>query len=422
VSVSSTASRRLDASRSSPSLDPVKLAYIFTTFPKLTETFLQREIRAMRRLPVELELFSLWGGEAQFEGLAVRRFSKVKLLTLLWWLPYWMARKPRAIAAMVGGLLGRPPPSWKNLGETLVGIGFAVTHARRISKPEHRPDLIHAAWATMPATAAQLLEKLTGIPFTMGAHAYDVYQHGGDWLLPGKLRDAARIVTSTQMARSELLRRGADAAKVVLVRRGLLPFPALNPPRPVRTPLRILSVARLVEKKGLLDQLSIFSEMKHRNIAFEARVVGDGPLAKIARARTESLGLSESVGFAGSLDFAGVLEQFVWADVLVFTGSVARDGDRDGLPNVILEAMATGTPVVARRSDAIAELLRDGENATLLSDADPEKWIRALVRLRDDDVHYGRIRQAGRATAEAHADARTNTEALFAHLGAVADR
>jgi glycosyltransferase involved in cell wall biosynthesis len=121
----------------------------------------------------------------------------------------------------------------------------------------------------------------------------------------------------------------------------------------------------------------------------------------------------------GSLVFAEVLPQYAWADVFVFTGAVAEDGDRDGLPNVILEAMATGIPVVASKTAAVSELLEDGRNGVLLSGTSPEKWIRALVRLRDDDVYYRRIRREGRVTVEEHGDARRNAEALLKHFGAV---
>ncbi len=402
--------------------NPVKVIYLFTTFPKLTETFLQREVRAMRQLPVDLELFSLWGGEAQFEGMAVRRFSKTKLVALLWWLPYWAARKPAAFVGMFKHFAEQTIPSWKNFGETLIGISFAITHAALLSKKGHRPDFFHGVWATMPATAGQLLTKLTGIPFTMGAHAYDIYQNGGDWLLPGKLLDAALIVTSTEMTREELIHRGAVPARVVVVRRGLYPFPPLSALRSTRSPLRVLSVARLVEKKGVLEQLEIYAEMKRRDIPFEAHMVGDGPLAKVARLRAKKLGLADDVQFLGSLVFADVLAQYAWADVFVFTGAVAADGDRDGLPNVILEAMATGTPVIARKIAAVPELIEDGRNGILLSGTEPEAWIRALLRLRDDDVYYQRIASEGRSSVEEHCDARRNAESLLEHFGAVSGK
>ncbi len=398
------------------------MVYLFTTFPKLTETFLQREVRALRHLSIDLELFSLWGGETRFEGTVVHRFSTSRLVALAWWLPYWLVRKPKAFGCILKGFFGRPIPSWKNLGETLVGLGFAITHAAFLGRREHRPDLFHAVWATMPATAAQLISKLIDIPFTMGAHAYDVYQDGGDWLLPSKLEDAALIVTSTQMAHDELLARGAEASKVVVIRRGLLPFPELRPPRARRSPLRVLSVARLVAKKGLFRQLEIFDAMKRQAIPFEARIVGDGPLSKAARARAKHLGLSDDVRFLGSLAFDEVLEEYAWADVFVSTGAVAADGDRDGLPNVILEAMAAGIPVVASDFGATPELLENDRNGLLVTRTDPEEWVRALVRLRDDDVYYRRISQEARATVETHSDARVNAEVLLANFATVSAR
>jgi glycosyltransferase involved in cell wall biosynthesis len=397
------------------------VTYLCTTFPKLTETFLQREIRALRQLPIDLELFSLWGGGRGFEGMVVHRFSAARLAALLWLLPYWVARNPKAFLRTLRGLVKQPVPSWKNLGETLVGLGFAVTYATLLRRGDRRPDLIHAAWATMPATAAQLLSKLIDVPFTMGAHAYDVYQDGGDWLLPGKLEDAALIVTSTRMTRDELLARGAVSNKVAVVRRGLYPFPALGVPRARRDPLRVLSVARLVEKKGIFTQLAIFAEMKRRQIRFEARVIGDGPLAGALHECASSQGISHDVTFVGSLPFDQVLEQYAWADVLLFTGSVARDGDRDGLPNVVLEAMATGTPVVVGTGGAAPELVRHGYNGVLVSNSEPDEWIEALVRLRDDDVYYRRLRDHARKTVEDHSDARVNGKTLLRHFAAVRD-
>jgi colanic acid/amylovoran biosynthesis glycosyltransferase len=398
--------------------EKVKVSYLITTFPKLTELFLQREIRALRLLPVELSLYSLWGGGSQFDGLRIHRFPKARAATLLWWLPYWLVRKPAVFLGLFKSLARRPMPSWTNFGETLIGIAFAVSHARRMSEMGRRPDVIHAAWATMPATAARLLHQLTGIPFTMSAHAYDVFKNGGDWLLPEKVRDAAHIATSTQSARVELIRRGADSEDVSVVLGGLFPFPRLEVARSHRHPLRILSVGRLVEKKGQAEQLSIYAEMQRRGIAFEARMIGDGPLAKTLRLRIADLDLTQSVTLTGSLSFDRVLEEFAWADVLVFTGRVAADGDRDGLPNVILEAMATGTPVVTNTVAGIPELVEDGRNGVLLSDLEPDKWIRALLQLRDDDVFYGRLRREGREVIEKHFDARFNTRELLEHFRA----
>ena len=108
----------------------MKVDYLFTTFPELSETFYQREIRALVRLGVEVRIFSLWGGDAQFEDIPVRRFPKWRLCTLPWWIPYWVCRRPSAAVALLGRLFGSLPPTPLNLLENLLGLGFAVIHAR----------------------------------------------------------------------------------------------------------------------------------------------------------------------------------------------------------------------------------------------------------------------------------------------------
>ena len=373
----------------------------------------------MLKLRVKLEVYSIWGGEERFEGLTIRRFRKTRLLTLPWFLAYWICREPGAFGRLINRLVQRAVPSWKNLGETLVGLAFAIGFAHRLSQANDRPDLIHAAWATMPATGAQLIRELTGIPFSMGAHAYDVYQSGGDWLLSSKLQAANLVVTSSRATHDELLRRGARPERLSVVRWGLDPFPTMVEPRTPREPLRVLSVARLVEKKGFFEQLSIYTEVKKSGMPFEVRIVGDGPLRKPLRARCKDLGLSGEVAFLGSLSFTQVLAQFAWADVFVFTDKVAPDGDRDGLPNVILEAMATGTPVLSTNVSAVGEVVESTRNGILISLDNLQGWVDALLRLRDDDDYFRRLCRSARQTVESQYDERACAQQLLDNFDAV---
>ena len=163
---------------------PLKITYLFTTFPVATETFLQREIQAIYKLPVQLEIFSLWGGDKLYNGIKVFRFAKWKLIFLGVLFPYWIVKNPKAFYDIFSGLKQRRMPSIRNAGEVFIRICFAILYARRFNRK--RPALFHAPWATMPATAALLLSKLTGTPFSMGAHAFDIYANGGDWLLHEK--------------------------------------------------------------------------------------------------------------------------------------------------------------------------------------------------------------------------------------------
>ena len=128
------------------------IAYLFTTFPKATETFLQREIIAMKAHGVQLRLYSLWGGVDTFRGLPVRRFPKWKLLTLLWMIPYESWRRPEVLKEVLHGLCTRRAPSWLNFWENMLGAGFACLYAGSFRK--HPPAHVHAAWGGAPATAA----------------------------------------------------------------------------------------------------------------------------------------------------------------------------------------------------------------------------------------------------------------------------
>ncbi|HXN36311.1 MAG TPA: colanic acid biosynthesis glycosyltransferase WcaL, partial [Opitutaceae bacterium] len=239
------------------SSDRPQITYLFTTFPKTTEMFLQREIAALRAKGVRLGIFSMWGGGGAFRGIEVQAFSKWRLLELLWLIPYETWRKPDLMRQLLRGLRTRRPPSWINFWENMLGAGFACVHARQFRR--NSPGLIHAAWSGAPATAAWLLWRMDGCRFTAGAHAYDVFEHGGDWWLAEKLSAAVFVHTSSEVARAALVARGIDADKAVCIRSGLERLPQLKALRSSRLPLHILCLARLVEKKGLDRQLRIYA-------------------------------------------------------------------------------------------------------------------------------------------------------------------
>jgi len=211
-----------------------EIAYLFTTFPKSTETFLQREVSALRAQGANLRLYSLWGGGKSFRGLPVQRFPKWRLLLLAGVLPYEAWRHPRVLRELLRGLRARRAPSWINFWENMLGAGFACVFARSFRR--NPPTLVHAAWSGAPATAAWLLWRMNGQRYSAGAHAYDVFEHGGDWWLREKLEAAAFVHASTELARQALIARGVDGDKVYCIRSGLDRLPGLAgpgaPPRP----------------------------------------------------------------------------------------------------------------------------------------------------------------------------------------------
>lgn len=387
------------------------IAYLFTTFPKSTETFLQREIIAMRAHGVNVRLYSLWGGLNSFRGLPVTRFNKWRLLTLFWMIPYEGGRRPEVLKQVLHGLFTRRPPSWINFWENMLGAGFACLFAGNFRK--NPPALIHAAWGGAPATAAWLLWRLDGHRFSAAAHAYDIYEHGGDWWLNDKLAHAAFIHTSTEMGRAALVARGIAADKIIPIRRGLDRLPKMKRLRSSREPLHLICVARLVEKKGLDHQLRIYAALRAASVPFQARIVGDGPLRPALEKMAGLLGIAADLTFCGHLPQHEVWEQFAWADVLLHTGVIAPSGDRDGLPNVIPEAMSCGVLVVTSPTAGTTEAITDGVSGIVVPEDAPARWVAALRHLASDDVGAEKFRAAARRWVEENFDAHKNAARLL---------
>ena len=400
------------------SSDRPVIAYLFTTFPSPTETFLQREITALRARDVRLRLYSLWGGSSSFRGLPVERFSKWRLLMLFWLIPYEAWRRPEVLRELLRGLAGRRAPSWLNFWENMLGAGFACIHARAFRRDP--PSLIHAAWGGAPATAAWLLWRIDGHRYSAAAHAYDLFEHGGDWWLTEKLAPAAFVHTSTEMGRRVILERGLPAEKVFCIRRGLDRILPMKPLRSSRAPLNLLCVARLVEKKGVDRQLRIYAALRDAGVPFAARIVGEGPLRPALESLAGSLGVAADVTFTGHLPHHEVWGELEKADVLLHTGVVAPSGDRDGLPNVIAEAMAAGVPVVTSPTAGTTEAVTDGVTGIVLPVDRPEAWVAALRRLASDDGFCEALRRPARRWIEDNFDVRSNTEKLLVRLEAAA--
>ncbi|MFA6285807.1 MAG: glycosyltransferase [Opitutaceae bacterium] len=386
------------------------IVYLFTTFPKSTELFMQREITSLRARGENLRIYSLWGGGGEFEGVRVVNFTKWRLVTLCWLFPWHTLRRPRAFAELVRGLFTRRPPSWLNFWENMLGAAFATVYAGKIGR--ERPALVHAAWGGAPATAAWLLWRCYGHRFSAACHAYDVYQDGGDWWLCEKLAAARFVHTSTAMVKKTLIVRGLPPDNIHAILSGLSTLPTFKPLRAPRPVLRLLCVARLVPKKGLDHQLRIYAALKAAGVPFEARIAGEGNLLATLKALARKLGVSDEVTFLGHRPPTEIAGHFAWADAMLHTGVVAPDGDRDGLPNVIPEAMAAGVLVLTSPVAGTTEAITDGVTGRVLLPEEPGRWVETLVELRDNDALMDRLRTTARVWVEEKFDAHKNSMQL----------
>lgn len=389
----------------------MRIAYLFTTFPRVSETFLQREVMLMAEQGIELKLYTLMGGQQRWRNFRVYRLNFWELIKVIWRLPKWVWARPETMLEAVQRLQPRDEASPLNIAETLYGYAFALVKAEHFEK-RRRPDLIHCVWATMPATAGWLLSRLVDVPFTMGAHAYDVFKSGGDRLLDLKVKEARMIHTTTFSCQKRLLEIGTPPEKIRLIRRGLDTFPAMKALRKPRQVIRLIAVGRLVPKKGYDELFRILAHCHRRGLPFAFRLVGGGVLADHLRRQREALGLTQCVDLVGKIEFDQVSTHYAWADVLLFSGKVAPDGDRDGLPNVIPEAMAWGLPVITSPVAGTTEAITHEETGLVASLDDPGDWMAHIQRLSHDDTLADALRQRARAWVEANYDNQKNARRL----------
>ncbi len=388
----------------------MRILYVTTSFPVYSETFLQREARAMIKAGVDMEIVSLHGGEPDFEGHPVCRFSKWELLKLLYLLPYAFWRKGGALMEILREMNARRPASALNLFENLLGFGAGIVFENRIRNFD--PDMVHCVWSSAPAAFGLMAEALCGVRFSTGAHAYDIFEYGGDWLLEMKCRRAALVHVSTKVAEKRI-RSLCGSTNVRLIRRGLSRLPEARDPRASCKRLRIVCVARLVEKKGFPFQLEIYRRLKAAGVNFEAKIIGDGPMEEGIRSMIVELGLVAEVSMSGRLSEAEVLEELAWADLLFHTGVVAASGDRDGLPNVVPEAMASGAVVIGSPVSGVVEAIEEGVTGFLCPPWEPDSWVERCKELQADGQLRLRLSRAARLWVEQEFVADKNTGDLL---------
>ena len=354
-----------------------KVAFFYATFPRPTETFVRRELRAFKQIGLFPDLYSIWQGQSEWEGTRIIQFKLVRLFRLFYWIPYWSFKNPDILKEILVELRSRPCPSLQNWIETFLALGFALVEAQGIKRQNY--TLLHGIWATMPTTAVLALSKLTNIPYSMGAHAYDVFRTGGDWLLQLKFKNALFVRTSSSSTAGRIEQLGVPCTKIKLIRRGLADWPIRSNFELVNSSrLELLSVGRLVEKKGYIYQLKIAVELLSRAVPFRLQIIGSGPLEKFLIKEASRLGIADHVLFMGSKSQKETREFYLESDVFLFTGVIAKNGDRDGIPNVIPEAMSSGCLILASCNAGASEAFIEDVSGFSLNPKETKNWTSLL--------------------------------------------
>jgi glycosyltransferase involved in cell wall biosynthesis len=275
---------------------------------------------------------------------------------------------------------------------------------------------LHAHFAHGPAAVAHLAHMISGIPFSFTAHAKDLYTTPARYV--AQRSAAATFVATCTAANSTYLDQtvGADPAKVMVCRHGvdLGRFSAVRR-RPV--PGRLLSVGRMVPKKGFDVLIRACRILVDRGIEVDCRIVGNGPQRQDLGALIDSLCLGGHVTLLPGCPQPELLAEYSQAEVFVLSPSVMDDGDRDGIPNVILEAMAVGLPVVATAISGIPEVIQHGCRGCLVPPSDPVALADTLARLLADPHQQRLLGAAARSFANEHLDLASCVGPLAARFG-----
>ena len=389
-----------------------KVAFFYATFPRFTETFVRRELRAFEKIGFHPELYSIWRGQQEWEGKKINRFQLFHLFSLFFWIPYWAWTNPRAFKDILTELWDKPCPNLQNWNETFLALGYALVEAKKIKSEQY--DLLHGVWATMPATAVFALSKLTNTPFSLGAHAYDVFRMGGDWLLRMKFQDALFIRTSSKSTAVRIEEIGVVPEKIKLIRRGIAEWPIRESYELVsKKCLELVSVGRLVEKKGYYHQLQIAAHLRNRDIPFRLRIVGTGPLEKSLLKERNRLGLDAFVEFTGSKTEQEVRAIYLQSDVFLFTGVIAKNGDRDGIPNVIPEAMSAGCLILASLYAGASEPFIEDVSGFSMNPLNPKDWIDILTEFWFNPEAFTIMRKYAVNHAKKAFDIKKTAESFF---------
>lgn len=370
-----------------------KVAFLYATFPRPTETFVRRELRALEKIEFLPDLYSIWKGADKWENKSINKFYFFKLITLFYWIPYWAWKKPGAFRKILRDLWMNSCPSLQNWNETFLGLGFALVEAHRFKRQEY--SLLHGVWATMPATAAFALSELTDVPFSMGAHAYDVFRSGGDWLLNTKLSSALFVRTSSSSTAKRIQKLGIPLEKIKLIRRGLANWPVReNFGLCSNSGLELISVGRLVEKKGYIHQLKIAKYLLNQSIPFRLRIVGSGPLRNFLSLESRRMGLEGNIVFTGPKTQKETRELYLNSDIFLFTGVIAKNGDRDGIPNVVPEAMSAGCLILASCYAGASEAFVEDVSGFSINPFNTKEWVDLVAEFWQSPESFSRIRKS----------------------------
>lgn len=424
-----------------------EIAYVLKGFPRLSETFIASEIYRLEQQGMPLRLFVIRPTEEKVRHPMVDRIQatpeylpsagSVSNIPVSHWLALYgsiffptlrrvAAHYPLGVsyaASFAFGQAVRARQTLRSWPQKIYLKEFfqAVALAERLI---HVPRVrhLHAHFCHSATTVTWLASMITGLPFSFTAHAKDIYDESLNpaGLLRRKL-DAAQFVVTCTEANHHHLRRLGSSTPIHRIYHGVnVDFSRLLANQMIESPFtvkssRILGVGRVVAKKGFDTFVEACGLLHRRALSFSGVIAGeDGEHGTIVRQRIADLGLSEYFRFTGPLGQDQLYQEYRQASVFCLPCRVLDNGDRDGIPNVLMEAMACGLPVVTTNVSGIPELVTHKVNGLLVPPDDPIALAEALDRLHNDPMLAPRLGRAARATVQNHFDGERLAKQLLA--------
>ncbi len=397
----------------------LRVAYILLRFPHLTETFVAEEIREVQQQGESLQICSLLPPKPgpvhpTSRALMHQVHYAPRLCSPALWLAqvYFLFKHPRRYCKLLWSLMAQPAPRSIWLFKRLLIFWKGVYLTRYLQDSEIQ--LVHAHFAWLSAAAAMVVSQLLNMPLTVTAHACDIYSPENDLLclIAGASDRLVTISDYNKRVIVELCPRVAEE-RVEVIHCGidLGRFQTTSIPAEDAT-LRILSIGSLVEKKGHEYLIRACRRLKDRGLDFHCTIVGRGGRRAALEQLIADLGMEDVITLAGARDQAWVYEALRQSHLFALACVVAENGDRDGIPVAMMEALATGVPVVSTRVSGIPELVRHRETGWLVEEEDVEGLAAALIHLAENSELRRRLAVNGRSLVEREFNVRENTRRL----------
>lgn len=401
------------------------LAIVVKGYPRLSETFIAQEIAAFEARGLACLIVSL-RHPTESKTHPVHQRIRAGLL----YLPEYLYQEPlRVLKAWWAArrLPGYRAARWQWLADWRRDLtpnrgrrfGQALVLAHELPASVRA---LHVHFLHTPASVTRYAAMMRGLPWSGSAHAKDVWTTP-EWEIREKLADCQWLVTCTATGRDYLAALAPSNDRVELVYHGLdqAHLPPSPPPRPPRDgsdpddPVTILSVGRRVEKKGLDDLLDALARLPS-SLHWAFGHIGGGGLGDSLKAQTRRLGIADRCTWHGAQAQPFVFDAYADADLFVLASRIAGDGDRDGLPNVLMEAQSQALPCVATKVSAIPELIDDGHSGLLVAPENPAALAVAIERLIRDPALRAQLGQRGQDVVRQRFSFEAGVERLVARL------